>query len=159
MDFKYDEKYYNTKKVSEKWGVTRRTVTKYCKNGQIPKAYKDSSTRTWKIPANTIKPLTKKETKEMLFLITKLHSYLILDNYNTTKGLKSLEDISPALTYLEFFGFIKFKNNIHKVTNVIITDKGYQTMQNGITINIEVSSTIDCITSILKLVVVLGVLF
>lgn len=156
MNFKYDIEYFDTNIASEKWGLSSRTVAKYCRSNLIPKAYKDTKSKIWRIPVNSIKPLNKSELKELLFLISKIHNYLSLDKDYMIKELESLDDISPALNYLENFGFVQFKDNVNRVTHVMITEKGYSTMNEGKTISIEVSSIIDLISSILRLVSVLG---
>ena len=156
MEFKYDIKYFDTKEVALTWGVTQRTITSYCRQKLLPKAYKESN--TWKIPEGSIKPLNSKETKDALFLISKIHSYLSIDHEQTSKELDSLQSLSPILNYLESFGYITYTKNSSHITQVLITEKGYNLMKKGkgLSITVEVSSVINLVSAILKLVIVLG---
>jgi hypothetical protein len=156
MDFKYDEKYLDTKEVAQKWGLSQRTIASYCRKKYIPKAYKKSN--TWKIPVGSLKPLNAKETRNALFLISKIHNYLIIDHDYTSKQLESSHELSPILDYLESFGYISFKDSSNHITKVLVTEKGMSVMNSGkgLSITVEVSSLIDVVTAILRLATVLG---
>ena len=48
-------KYLSVAEVAKKWGLTDRSVRKYCANGKIPGAFLTG--KTWNIPENSEKPM------------------------------------------------------------------------------------------------------
>jgi excisionase family DNA binding protein len=48
-----------TKDASEKWGVSKSTVSRWCREGKIP-AEQDSKGSPWRIPENAVPPIKKK---------------------------------------------------------------------------------------------------
>ncbi len=156
MNLKYDVKYLDTKEVAEIWGLSQRTIAKYCRNKYIPKAYKKSN--TWKIPLGSLKPLNKVETRNALFLISRIHNYYIIDPDYTLKELASLNELSSILEFLESFGYVSFKDDSNQITNVLVTEKGIYEMNKRkvLSITLEMSSLIDVITALVRLSIVLG---
>jgi hypothetical protein len=156
MKLKYDINYLSTKEVADQWGVSTRTVAKYCRNGELTKVFKDPKTHVWKIPENTVKPLSKAEIKEVLLIIFKIHNYFVVDESYVIKIINELPKISPALKYLESKGYITFKDNFEDINHAVVTGKGYSVLCSGIQITIEVSSTIDLISSVVRFIAVVS---
>lgn len=156
MRLKYDINYLSTKEVSKQWRVSTRTVAKYCRKGELPKVYKDKKTKVWKIPENTVKPLSKKEIKEVLLIIFKIHNYYTVDSEYIKNIITDLPKIEPALLYLEENGYIIFKENKTKIRYIIVTDKGYSVLGSGIEVNIEISSTLELISSIIRFIAIIN---
>jgi len=159
MNFEYDEQYVNTKEMSEIWKIDKKKIEKYCRNNLIPRAYKDSKSRRWRIPSNSTKPLDNDELLKLIFLILKIQNYLIIDSNYINKESKTFDDMLPALKYLELSGYIKFKNNVNKFNNIIFTDKSYSAINKGKTILVNTSSIIDIISGVLKIALTLGELY
>jgi len=53
--------YLTVKETGEKWGITSRMVTVYCKNDRIPGAVKKGN--LWLVPENAEKPEDNRKTK------------------------------------------------------------------------------------------------
>lgn len=53
-----------TKEASKKFGVTQKTVEKWCREGKIEGATQDKKGSPWHIPKNAKKPELKKENKK-----------------------------------------------------------------------------------------------
>jgi len=151
MKIKFNEQYVNTKVISETWGISQRKVTKYCREKLIPKAYKDKKSKTWQIPYNSIKPLENKELIQLLFLMLKIQNYLVIDSNYINEAQKSFQDMSPAIKYLENFGYIRFKDNDNKLNNIIFTDKSYDAINRGRTITINSKEIFQIISSVIQI--------
>ncbi len=54
--------YLSSSEIAEKWGVTERSIRKYCADGKIDGAY--LSGKTWQIPENAEKPSRKPRKQE-----------------------------------------------------------------------------------------------
>jgi hypothetical protein len=61
-------KYISVEKASEKWGISERSVRKYCADGRVIGAFLDG--KTWQIPMEAEKPVRKNRTviREMSLL-------------------------------------------------------------------------------------------
>lgn len=157
MKLKYELKYFTTKEAAIQWKVTPRTVAKYCRKGLLPKAFKRSN--VWYIPENSIKPLSKREIDNAIIMIFKFYNEMGLEEGKLSDEVqKHLPEIYPALVYLEQLGYIHQVKDIDKdidIRNILITDKGYQTIGKKIEIIIEVPEMIELITSIIKAISVL----
>ncbi len=153
MNLKYDISYLSTKEAAERWAIKPTTVAKYCRENKIPKAFKDKTTKQWKIPADSIKPLTKTELNQVLIYILKMINYSKID-LTIIDEFEQKETILSTLNYLEVFGYIYFFDNIRDFHNIIITDKGYEQLKersSGL-IKIEVDSVLDVLKSIIEIV-------
>lgn len=121
-------KYIDTETAAAIFGVTKGTVTSYCRKGEIKGCKKDDKGK-WLIPCDSIKPLTKKER------ITALQGILIVKNdpnkvngwliaKNNRKGLEL------TIKYLSDNGYIlyngKKKNSAVNVKKIQLTDKGIE---------------------------------
>lgn len=56
-------KYMNISEVSQKWGISERSVRNYCANGKIPGAILKG--KTWQVPSNASKPIRKKRERKI----------------------------------------------------------------------------------------------
>jgi len=54
--------YLTTQEAAEKWGISRRRVSKLCQEGRIEGAVLKG--KTWLVPVGTKKPEDKRRTKE-----------------------------------------------------------------------------------------------
>ncbi len=53
-----------TNEMAKRWGVTQRTVAKWCREGKILGATQDKKGSTWHIPVDAISPLENKRKKD-----------------------------------------------------------------------------------------------
>ena len=53
-----------TKEAAKKFGVTQKTVEKWCRDGKIAGATQDKKGSPWHIPKSAKKPETKQENKK-----------------------------------------------------------------------------------------------
>lgn len=51
--------YFSVSKIASEWGISERSVRNYCALGEVPGAVLDG--KTWKIPADAIKPKRRKK--------------------------------------------------------------------------------------------------
>jgi hypothetical protein len=87
----------DTKTFATKWNVKPRTVANYCANGFIPGAIKERG--VWKIPSNSIKPLSPDNVLQILRLVNTLKHYPDIEiDYDVT-GLAE-KNISRVFNYL-----------------------------------------------------------
>lgn len=54
--------FMGTKEAAEKWGCTQATVAKWCRENKIKGAEQDAKGSPWRIPADTEKPSSRKES-------------------------------------------------------------------------------------------------
>ena len=64
------KKYVSTKIIAKTWGLTRNTVSDYCKSNKIINKFKDGN--RWYIRTDEIKPLTNEEIHRLLMLTLQL---------------------------------------------------------------------------------------
>ncbi|MDO4521672.1 MAG: helix-turn-helix domain-containing protein [Eubacteriales bacterium] len=55
--------YLSTAEIAEKWGLSRRRVSVYCKEGRIPGAIQKST--MWLVPADAKKPIDPRKARKM----------------------------------------------------------------------------------------------
>ncbi len=55
--------YLSTSEIAEKWGLSRRRVSVYCKEGRIPGAVQKSN--MWLVPSNAEKPIDPRKARKM----------------------------------------------------------------------------------------------
>ena len=90
------------KEMAEKWNVSERTVTTFCKSGKIPGAVKTG--RSWKIPNDAQKPAdgrisSSRYRKKEIAKYEKEYFVRIVDGSATEVDLTSaLENLSKMLT-------------------------------------------------------------
>ena len=53
-----------TKEAAKIFGVTQKTIEKWCREGKIEGATQDKKGSPWHIPKNAKKPVNKKENKK-----------------------------------------------------------------------------------------------
>ncbi|RKM56844.1 DNA-binding protein [Butyrivibrio sp. CB08] len=119
--------YIDTETAAAIFGVTKNTVTNYCRKDEIKGCKKDDKGR-WLIPVDSIKPLTKKEK------ITALQGILIVKNNPNERpqwleNETSVKGLELSLKYLFDNGYIcnykqKRKNAILKIDKIQLTNKG-----------------------------------
>ena len=63
--------YATTKVMAGVWGVSQRTASRYCRDGLVAGAFKDSSNR-YLIPVDTRKPLSRQVIEKVLWLVIQL---------------------------------------------------------------------------------------
>lgn len=54
-----EQKYMDTRKASELWGLSVNYISKLCRDGKIKGAEQDGERRPWRIPANIPNPSKK----------------------------------------------------------------------------------------------------
>ena len=55
--------YLSTAEIAEKWGLSRRRVSVYCKEGRIPGAIQKS--KMWLVPADAKKPIDPRKVRKI----------------------------------------------------------------------------------------------
>ena len=65
------KRYVTTKVMADFWGVSQRTVSRYCHDGLVIGAFKDASNR-YLIPVDARKPLAKNVIEKVLWLVIQL---------------------------------------------------------------------------------------
>ena len=55
--------YLSTTEIAEKWGLSRRRVSVYCKEGRIPGAIQKAN--MWLVPADAEKPIDPRKARKM----------------------------------------------------------------------------------------------
>jgi len=103
-----NKEYVDTKYFAEKWKVSKKTVSNYCKNGYIPGAAIVNN--KWSIPVNSIKPPTKDKINNLLILVNSLKHNTDLEIDYKTLGIDQ-RDISLVYRYLASMKFITIPNN------------------------------------------------
>ncbi len=79
------KRYVTTKVMAGFWGVSQRTVSRYCHDGLVIGAFKDSSNR-YLIPAGARKPLGKNVIEKVLWLVIQLKNTPSFEiDYSTTE--------------------------------------------------------------------------
>lgn len=86
------QKYCTTSEMEKKWGISKKTIVKYCNANLIPGAKQDNRKR-WQIPENSIRPpLTENK-------IAKLGYYLEVEEYRVIIQEKMKKE--QSITYEE----------------------------------------------------------
>ena len=121
----------DTKIAAKRWGVTAGTVAKYCAAGLVPGAVKIK--KVWKIPYNSIKPLTLDNIVKLLRLVNTLKHYPNLDiDYDHT-GLSDA-NIVKVFQYLVSIGMIQqfdLKEPSEKIPYILkLTQRGLDIIEN-----------------------------
>ncbi|MDR0314709.1 MAG: hypothetical protein LBH71_02015 [Oscillospiraceae bacterium] len=115
----------NTKAAAGYWNVRASTVANYCKNGDIPCAYKDHSGK-WSLPLESIKPFPKEDIKKVLRLTLQLQNNPNYDIDYLSLGI-SPEQLPAVYDYLFKLNYIKQIKNILPARlpyEVTLTDRG-----------------------------------
>lgn len=94
----------DTKIAAERWNVKPGTVAKYCKDGLIPGALKVNN--TWKIPSDSIKPLSQDDVAKILRLVNTLKHYRDIEVDNDAAGLAD-KNVLRIFRYLVDIGMIQ----------------------------------------------------
>lgn len=94
----------DTKTAAERWNVKPGTVAKYCKDGLVPGALKVNN--AWKIPSDSIKPLTQDEISKILRLVNTLKHYPDIAVDNDVVGLAD-KNVLRIFEYLVAVGMIQ----------------------------------------------------
>lgn len=63
-------KYVTTATAASSWKLTKSTITKHCRDGKIPGAFKRAG--QWYIPSSALKPLLPKDERFFLRLVLEL---------------------------------------------------------------------------------------
>lgn len=147
--------YKSTKETAQKWGVSVKLVTKYCREEKIPRAFKDPKTRKWLIPVNAIKPLNKKEVKEAIYYLLRIQNSMRMDE-KATKDAISKIDFTGVYTYLIQYGYITFKTQSRNIDTLLFTDKGFSVLTSGISIQIEFRSIIQIVAAFATIINAIG---
>lgn len=48
--------YMGTSEAAERWGYTKATISKWCREGKIPNAEHDGPGKPWRIPVESVCP-------------------------------------------------------------------------------------------------------
>lgn len=155
MKLKSPIDYKSTKEIAQKWGVSVKLVTRYCREDKIPRAFKDSKTRKWLIPVNAIKPLNKKDIKESLYLLLRIQNSMRMDKKATKEAILGI-DFTGVYTYLIQYGYITFKTQNRTIDTVLFTDKGFSAMTSGISIQIEFKSIVQIVAAFATIIHTIG---
>ncbi|MDD3106217.1 MAG: helix-turn-helix domain-containing protein [Bacilli bacterium] len=148
MKLKNIIEYHTTKEMAEKWNISAKKVTKYCRDEKLPKAYKDNKSKKWMIPSDSIKPLTKKEEKTSLVLILKVMNSLKIDEIETMKYIDAQENIQSVFVYLSHYGYIRYVGEVKSIKTLVFTDKAFNELGTGIVINIKVGSILQIVAAL-----------
>lgn len=105
----------DTKTAAKKWGVTANTVAKYCADGLVPGAVKIK--KAWKIPYDSIKPLTLDNIFKLLRLVDTLKHYPELDIDYEQTGLLDI-NIERVFRYLVLLGMVQSFNTIEPTERI-----------------------------------------
>lgn len=54
--------YMGTKEASDKWGVSRNTISGWCRDGRILNAEQDAKGSPWRIPKDTECPINTRKS-------------------------------------------------------------------------------------------------
>lgn len=122
------KKYISSKAISEIWGLSQKTVAKYCREKKIRDCIKGTH-QQWYISETTVKPLSDLEIRRLLFLT------LQLKNDPTLEIDWSTFDFDPSLIELIYSNLVEEKylkpfqiENKQRIPyEVILTQKGLET--------------------------------
>ncbi len=127
------ERYIDVNFASDIFGVSKNTVTGYCRKGEIKGCKKDDNGR-WLIPYDSIKPLSKHQK------VIVLQSILIVKNNPQKKPQWFFEDekacgLELTYKYLYDHGYIesykKTKKSVIKAEKIQLTDEGMKLALSG----------------------------
>ncbi len=115
------------------WGISPRTVARYCREQRVPGAFKDSGGR-WCIPVDAIRPLTDSTLRDILILTLHLQANPDYSIDYRKLGIKPRE-LPQAYWHLVQLGHIReFDNNLppEKLPyRVKLTNKGIECATQG----------------------------
>ena len=121
-----------TQEAAELWDLSQYTVSKYCKEGKIPDAVKISG--KWRIPKNSVRPVTDKDLRKILFLTLQLKNNPEYEIDYDVLGLEGT-NIKKVYDYLHSLKLIeKLPEGIpvHKIPyKAVLTKRGMSIIENG----------------------------
>jgi hypothetical protein len=125
------QRYMDTKTAASLFDVSKSTVTRYCREGRIPDAFLNEKS-VWRIPINSIKPLTDTEIQRVLFLTLQLKNDPTLRIDFEALGISD-EQLPHVYQYLLKTGYIRYpKKDILPLRlpyEVILTQKGFDLLK------------------------------
>lgn len=119
------KQYANTKIIADTWGLKRKTIAQYCREGRIKKAIKVSN-RLWYIPTDEVKPLSKEEVHNLLVLTIQLKNKpsLPIDWSLFKYDTESISAIYNHLVEREFIEPFSITDNKRIPYEIVLTQKG-----------------------------------
>jgi hypothetical protein len=132
MSVEIDKKHYGeTSEFAKLWGVSPKTVAKYCNDKKIDGAKKIKG--KWCIPLNTTKPISESEIRRILILTLKLKNNPTV-KIDFTKFEIKQKDIVNVYKHLEKLNYILTVENIPTKRlpfDVTISEKGFDLIENA----------------------------
>lgn len=99
------KRYVTTKTIVGFWDVKQSLAAKYCRDGLVPGAEKDTSGR-WIIPIEAKKPLHKSAVTKVLWLVLQLKNEPAYHIDYSVLGIAP-QNLRDAFTYLENIQLVK----------------------------------------------------